>query len=84
MFAYVGRGLAYGGKGNYDKAIKDFTKAIDLDLDLADLAAVYHHRGLAYDNKGDKTSAKSDYEKAEELGYNKSKSLVEQIFNSIF
>src|SRR5258708_31589841 len=29
--AYIGRGTAYGDKGDYDRAIADFTKAIELD-----------------------------------------------------
>jgi tetratricopeptide (TPR) repeat protein len=39
------RGMAYGNKGEFDKAIADFTEAIQLDPKLAQ---AYNNRGVAY------------------------------------
>jgi tetratricopeptide (TPR) repeat protein len=57
--AYYNRGNAYNGKGNYDKAIVDFTQAINLDPNYA---AAYYNRGLAYANKGDYDKVITDLE----------------------
>jgi len=43
--AYFRRGLAYYERGEHDRAIADYTKAISLDPNLA---GVYLSRGLAY------------------------------------
>ena len=60
------RGVAYYNKGEYDQAIADFTEAIRLDPDNAD---IYHDRGLAYGKKGDESKSQADLSKAKELGY---------------
>ncbi|MFC2049798.1 tetratricopeptide repeat protein [Chloroflexota bacterium] len=62
--AYYGRGHCYILKGEYDKAISDFTKAIELQPDRA---AAYNSRGLAYCYKGEYNKAISDYNNAIEL-----------------
>ena len=43
--AYIHRGLAYHHKGEYDRAIEDFTKAIELKPNCA---SAYYDRGVAY------------------------------------
>jgi tetratricopeptide (TPR) repeat protein len=43
--AYYNRGLAYLNSGDYDKAITDFNKAIELNPVYVD---AYYYRGLAY------------------------------------
>ncbi len=43
--AYIIRGLAYGGKGEFDTAIEDYNKAIKLNPEYA---GAYNNRGLAY------------------------------------
>jgi tetratricopeptide (TPR) repeat protein len=48
--AYNNRGAAYGNKGNYDQAIADESKAIQLKPQFA---AAYMNRGFAYGHKGD-------------------------------
>ena len=54
--AYANRGLAYGKKGDYDKAIADYTEAIRLNPN----AEAYSNRGLAYRKKGDYDKAIAD------------------------
>jgi len=47
--AYSNRGLAYNHKGDYDLAISDFTKAIEINPRDAE---AYYNRGVAYYHKG--------------------------------
>jgi len=47
--AYCSRGFAHAEKGEYDLAIKDYGKAIDLNPDYA---LAYYNRGFAYQGKG--------------------------------
>ena len=49
--AYQGRGLAYYGQGDLDRAIADFTQALAL---RPNVATIYNNRGLAYYDKGDR------------------------------
>jgi tetratricopeptide (TPR) repeat protein len=58
------RGLAYGAKGDLDRAIADHAKAIEIDP--ADATARYH-RGLASAMKGAFDAAIADFSKAVEL-----------------
>jgi len=62
--AYVNRGAAYRKKGNYDRAIADFNKAIELDPGCAE---AYHNRGVAYRRKGEHKRAIADLNKAMKL-----------------
>ena len=56
--------MTYVEKGEYGEAIKDYSKAIELDPDDAD---VWNDRGDAYTKLGNEAKAKADYLKAEEL-----------------
>src|SRR5277367_1527585 len=47
--AYKSRGYAYHAKGDFDRAIADYTKAIGIDPKDAD---AYKNRGYAYHAKG--------------------------------
>ena len=58
------RGSAYGEKGEIDRAIGAFTKAIELNPNYA---VAYNNRGLAYRKKGDYDRAIVDYTIAKEL-----------------
>ena len=61
---YLNRGVAYFGVNRIDDAIKDFTKAIQLDPELG---AAYHNRGLAYCKKIRPDQAIEDFTKAIQL-----------------
>jgi hypothetical protein len=59
--AYCGRGVSYGQKGSYDKAIADLTEAIRLDPKLVQ---AYCGRGIAYGHKGMHDRAITDFNQA--------------------
>lgn len=63
-FAYYNRGLAYADKGDYDKAISDYTKAVELDPKLA---GAYNGRGNAFYDKGAFDNTIADYNSAIQL-----------------
>ena len=57
-------GLTHGQKGEHDKAVERFSKAIALNPRIA---AAYYNRGLAYANKREYDRAIQDYDRAIEL-----------------
>ena len=61
---YINRGTAYADKGQYDKAIADYTKAIEINPKDA---RAYIIRGVTYYRKGQYDQAISDYTKAIEI-----------------
>ena len=58
---YFHRGAAYISIGNYSKATKDLTKAIDIEPENAEL---YFYRGYAYTEMDKSEKAMADYSKA--------------------
>ena len=65
---HLGRGNAYLNLKEYEKAILDFDKIIELNrADYVDEA--YYKRGVAYKALGENEKANADFKKAEELGY---------------
>ena len=58
---YYSRALAYSKKGELDKAIADYDKAIELNPEYAE---AYSHRGNAYRDKGEIDKAIADYSQA--------------------
>ncbi len=62
--AYLDQGEAYGRQGQFDKAIAEINKAIELDPKNAN---AFNDRGLALWLKGDMNPALADYNKAIEL-----------------
>src|SRR5687768_10144362 len=61
---YRGRGQTFSGHGDFDNAIADFTKAVELDpLDTE----AYTDRGHAYLFKQEWEAAKRDYDKVIDL-----------------
>jgi tetratricopeptide (TPR) repeat protein len=68
--AYKDRGYAYAEKGEWDRAIEDYTKAIGLypkDKDYQRSVA-YGSRAAAYLAKGNKKRSFADFKKGMELG----------------
>ena len=62
--AYGKRGNAHHDKGEYDRAIADYTKAVAINPSDA---VIYNNRGIAYRAKGDNDSAIADYSKVIEI-----------------
>ena len=62
--AYINRGVAYADKHEYDRAITDYTKAIEIDPRDA---LAYFNRGNAYRDKGEYDRANADYTRAIEI-----------------
>ena len=58
------KGVDWIKKGDYDRAIANYDRAIWLQPDYID---AYYNRGLAYSNKGDYDRAIADLEKVLEL-----------------
>ena len=58
------RGNAYYGKGEFERAIKDYDEAIRMNPKYT---AAYDNRGLAYKHKGDSERAIKDFDEAIEL-----------------
>jgi tetratricopeptide (TPR) repeat protein len=65
--AFRGRGIVYGNKGDYDRAITDFTEAIRLNPKLG---TAFSNRGLAYEKKGGYDRAIADFNEAIRLNPN--------------
>jgi tetratricopeptide (TPR) repeat protein len=59
--SFLKRGLSRQSAREHDAAIEDFTKAIELD---GNLAKAYAARGVSKEAKGDGAGAKSDYSKS--------------------
>ncbi len=58
------RGVSYHAKGDYDRALDDFTRAIEL---APQNAFCYNQRGVSYHNKGEHDRALADLTRAIEL-----------------
>ncbi len=60
----IDRGVGYLDKGDFDSAILEFNKALEIDPGNGD---AYYNRGVAYYDKGEYERAISDYTKAIEI-----------------
>jgi tetratricopeptide (TPR) repeat protein len=58
---YHNRAVVYEKKGQYDQAISDYTKALEIDPNLAD---AYHNRGVVYGRENQPDQAISDFTEA--------------------
>jgi tetratricopeptide (TPR) repeat protein len=65
--AYVNRGGVYGRRDECDKAIADYTKAIEIKPNLA---SAYNNRAYCYSTQDKRDLALADYNKAIELDPN--------------
>jgi len=63
---YNNRGADYFEKGQYDQAISDFTKALDINPRYA---GAYYNRGFGYFEKREYEKSWRDIEKAQSLGF---------------
>jgi len=63
---YYNRGNEEFKKGQYDRAIADYNKALDLNPKIAD---AYNNRAVAYYYQKDYDKAWKDVHKAQSLGY---------------
>lgn len=61
FLVYSAKGMVYAFQNNYDLAIKNFTQAIKVNPNSAD---VYNNRGIAYYCQGDCELALNDFEQA--------------------
>lgn len=59
--AYIGRGISYTLKDDFDNAMLDFNEAVRLDSKDED---VYYFRGLLYSSKGESELAIKDFDRA--------------------
>jgi tetratricopeptide (TPR) repeat protein len=64
VYAYNGRGVTYYNKGDYERAIADYTHAIGLNPNYA---LAFKNRGLAYEKTGAKDKSKADLATAHRL-----------------
>ena len=64
--AYYNRGNTYFSKGEYDRAILDYNKALEINPMDAD---AYNFRAATYYHKGEYGKAWEDVHKAQGLGY---------------
>ena len=66
--AYRNIGNLYLKAKNYNRAIEQYTKAVQINYNDAE---AYYNRGKCYKKIGNKQRAKSDFNKANKLGYKK-------------
>jgi tetratricopeptide (TPR) repeat protein len=71
--AYYRSGIEYYKKGDYDRAIADFSQAIRLDPNYA---FAYYNRGVTYKTKGDADRAIEDYTQAIRINPNHANSYI--------
>ena len=72
--AHYNRGVAYAQGDDYDRAIEDYTKAMELNPNLAE---AHHNRGVTYGKKEEYDLAIGDFNRAIELNPN----LAEAYYN---
>ena len=75
--ALENQALAYDAKGNYDKAIELFNKALEI---TSNPAYVIHDRGMTYINKKEYGKAISDLSKAMKMNPNEEE-FIAQCYN---
>ena len=64
-FVYNNRGIAYFDLQNYEQAISDYNRAIEINPKYAE---AYYNRGLLYQILDETEKANADFAKAKQLG----------------
>jgi len=79
-YAFTHRGFLYMEKNDYDKAIEDFTQAININPEES---ISFSFRGLAYKETGDFEKAREDFETSLKINPNDEmvKKYLEEINN---
>ena len=75
---YYNRGITHSESGDYDCAIEDYTKAIELDPNNSD---AYYRRSKAWLHLGETEKAKADMKTSSEIGINSTTALDETLRN---
>jgi tetratricopeptide (TPR) repeat protein len=65
--SYCLRSTCYRMLGNYEKAMDDANRAIEVAHNSYVQATAYHERGLVYDAMGNQVAASNDFEQADNL-----------------
>ena len=76
---YIDRGIAYREKGQYDQAISDYTKALEIDPKSA---GAYYNRAIVYYFKKEYNNSWKDIKKAQDLGYKIPSKFLENLRNA--
>ena len=76
---YIDRGIAYGEKGQFDQAIDDFTKALEIDPKSA---GAYYNQAIVYYFKKEYNNSWKDIKKAQDLGYKIPSKFLENLRNA--
>jgi tetratricopeptide (TPR) repeat protein len=74
--AYFNRAVSYSNKGQYDQAISDFTRALQINPKYSE---AYNNRGVTYYLKKDYDKSWDDIKKAQNLGYQVSPKFLEEL-----
>jgi len=77
---YIDRGTAYGEKGQFDQAVADFTKALEIDPKSTD---AYYNRATAYCFKKEYDKSWKDIKMAQDLGYKIPSKFLENLGNAL-
>jgi tetratricopeptide (TPR) repeat protein len=70
---HANRGDEFYNKGDYDRAVAEYTKAIELETNEDMHAIQYYYRGLAFENNGDLQNAISDFSQVIKIKPNESR-----------
>jgi len=73
---YNNRGTTYEKKGQYDQAVSDFNKTLEINLKFA---LAYYNRGRSYYFKKEYDKSWKDIKKAEDLGWKVPPEFLEEL-----
>jgi tetratricopeptide (TPR) repeat protein len=76
---YIDRAIAYGEKGQFDQAIADFTKTLEIGPKSA---GAYYNRAIAYYLKEEYDKSWKDIKQAQDLGHKIPSKFLENLRNA--